>query len=109
VVSSRWDTPFLNGDPTERLEALGTSIETRIALTPRWSFAVRGDRLGFSEVRTSTGDLRTWDAPIRRVEGGFGYLLRRNVRLKASYQYNWRDGGRIQSAGLAGAQLLYWF
>ena len=109
VVSSRWDTPFLNGDPTERLASLGTSIEGRIALTPRWSFAVRGDRLGFSEVVTSTGELRTWDASVKRVEGGFGYLLRRNVRVKASYQYNWRDGGRIRSIGMAGAQLLYWF
>jgi hypothetical protein len=109
VVASRWDTPFLNGDPTERLEALGTSIETRVALTPRWSIAVRGDRLGFSEIATTTGDLRTWDAPVKRVEGAVGYLLRRNVRLKASYQYNWRDGGRERKAGLAGAQLVYWF
>jgi hypothetical protein len=109
IVSSRWDTPFLNGDPTEHLEGLGTSIETRIAFTPRWSFAVRGDRLGFSDIVTSTGDIRTWDANVRRVEGAVGYLVRRNVRLKASYQYNWRDGGRIRSTGLAGAQLLYWF
>jgi hypothetical protein len=109
IVSSRWDTPFLNADPPEGVKALGTSLEGRIALTPRWSFAVRGDRLGFSQVVTSTGNLVTWDANVRRVEGGFGYLLRRNVRLKASYQYNWRDGGRIRSVGLAGAQLLYWF
>jgi predicted porin len=109
IVSSQWDTPFLNGDPTLRLKALGTSIEGRIALTPRWSFAARGDRLGFSDVTTSTGDVRTWDANVRRAEAGFGYLLRRNVRLKATYQYNWRDGGRIQKQGMAGAQLLYWF
>ena len=44
-----------------------------------------------------------------RVEGAVGYLVRRNVRLKAGYQYNWRDGGRERSIGLAGAQLLYWF
>jgi hypothetical protein len=109
IVASRWDTPFLNGDPTLPLEALGTSIETRIALTPRWSFAVRGDRLGFSEVTTSTGADVTWDADVKRVEGAVGYMLRRNVRLKASYQYNWRNGGRVRQDGLAGAQLLYWF
>jgi hypothetical protein len=109
IVSSHWDTPFLNGDPTLRLHALGTSIETRIALTPRWSVAVRGDRLGFSEVETATGANVTWDANVKRVEGAVGYMLRRNVRLKASYQYNWRNGGRIREAPLAGAQLLYWF
>jgi hypothetical protein len=53
--------------------------------------------------------VRSWDANVRRVEGAVGYLVRRNVRLKAGYQYNWRDGGRERSIGLAGAQLLYWF
>jgi hypothetical protein len=109
VVGSRWDVPFLNGDPTLRLDALGSSLETRVALTPRWSLAVRGDRLGFSRVVGSTGEVRTWDATVRRVEGAVGYLLRRNVRLKAGYQYNWRDGGRERAIGMAGAQLLYWF
>jgi hypothetical protein len=109
VVASRWDVPFQNGDPTLELDALGTSVETRVALTPRWSLAVRGDRLGFSRVVTAAGDVRTWDANVRRVEGAVGYLVRRNVRLKAGYQYNWRDGGRERSIGMAGAQLLYWF
>jgi hypothetical protein len=109
VVGSRWDVPFQNGDPTLRLGALGTSLETRVALTPRWSLAVRGDRLGFSRVVGSTGEVRTWDANVQRVEGAIGYLVRRNVRVKAGYQYNWRDGGRERSIGLAGAQLLYRF
>jgi hypothetical protein len=109
VVASRWDTPFLNGDPTARLGALGTSLGARVALTPRWSVAARGDRLGFTRIEAPGGDRRTWDAPVTRVEGALGYMLRRNVRLKASYQYNWRDGGRRRTAGMAGAQLLYWF
>jgi hypothetical protein len=109
VVGSRWGVPFQNGDPTLRLGALGSSIETRVALTPRWSVALRGDRLGFSRVAGSTGDVRSWDAPVRRLEGAVGYLVRRNVRVKAGYQYNWRDGGRERSLGMAGAQLLYWF
>jgi hypothetical protein len=109
VVGSRWDVPFQNGDPTLRLGALGSSLETRIALTPRWSVAVRGDRLGFSRVVGATGEVRTWDATVRRLEGAVGYLVRRNVRVKAGYQYNWRDGGRERSLGMAGAQLLYWF
>jgi hypothetical protein len=109
LVGSRWDVPFQNGDPTLRLGALGSSIETRVALTPRWSLAVRGDRLGFSRVIAADGTVRSWDAPVRRIEGAVGYLVRRNVRLKAGYQYNWRDGGRERSIGMAGAQLLYWF
>jgi hypothetical protein len=108
VVASRWDVPFQNGDPTLELDGLGTSLETRVALTPRWSMSVRGDRLGFSRM-TTNGVVRTWDANVLRVEGAVGYLVRRNVRLKASYQYNWRDGGRERSIGLAGAQILYWF
>ncbi len=109
VVASRWDVPFQYGDPTLALDALGSSLEARVAVTPRWSVAVRGDRLGFSRVLLAANDVRTWDAAVRRVEGAVGYLVRRNVRLKASYQYNWRDGGRERKAGLAGAQLLYWF
>jgi hypothetical protein len=109
VVASRWDVPFQNGDPTLPLDALGTSLEARVALTPRWSMAVRGDRLGFSRVAAANGVVRTWDANVLRVEGAVGYLVRRNVRLKAGYQYNWRDGGRERSIGMAGAQLLYWF
>jgi len=109
VVASRWDVPFQNGDPTLPLDALGSAIETRIALTPRWSMAVRGDRLGFSRVTAADGVVRTWDANVLRVEGAVGYLVRRNVRVKAGYQYNWRDGGRERSIGMAGAQLLYWF
>ena len=109
AVASRWDVPFQNGDPTLPLDALGTSLETRVALTPRWSMAVRGDRLGFSRVTAADGVVRTWDANVLRVEGAVGYLVRRNVRVKAGYQYNWRDGGRERSIGMAGAQLLYWF
>ena len=109
VVASRWDVPFQNGDPTLQLDALGTSLETRVALTPRWSMAVRGDRLGFSRVTAANGVVRSWDANVLRLEGAVGYLVRRNVRLKAGYQYNWRDGGRERSIGMAGAQLLYWF
>ena len=109
AVASRWDVPFQNGDPTLPLDALGTSLETRVALTPRWSMAVRGDRLGFSRVTAANGVVRTWDANVLRVEGAVGYLVRRNVRLKAGYQYNWRDGGRERSIGMVGAQLLYWF
>jgi hypothetical protein len=50
-----------------------------------------------------------WDAPVSRVETGAGYRLRRNVRIKVSWQENWRDGGRIRRDSLVGTQLVYWF
>jgi hypothetical protein len=57
-----------------------------------------------------TFDPRTsWDAPVNRVEVGAGYLIQRNVKLKTSYQYNWRDGGRVRREGCLAAQLAYWF
>ena len=102
--------PFQNGDPTLPLDALGSAIETRIALTPRWSMAVRGDRLGFSRVAATNGVVRTWDANVLRVEGAVGYLVRRNVRVKAGYQVpTGGTAGEERSIGMAGAQLLYWF
>ena len=51
----------------------------------------------------------SWDAAVTRVELGLGYRLRRNVRLKGAWQYDWRDGGRVQREGHAAAQLAYWF
>ena len=70
--------------------------------------AIRVDRLDFSEVCGTIGCL-PWDAPVRRVEAGGGYSIRRNVVLKGAYQYNWRDGVRHPRLGLAAAQLLVWF
>jgi hypothetical protein len=43
------------------------------------------------------------------VEGGVGYSLRRNVLVKGTVQHNRRDGGRIDRATLAAAQVSLWF
>jgi len=51
----------------------------------------------------------TWDADLWRAEAGAGYSLRRNVMLKGSYQYNRREGGRVNAGSLAAAQVLLWF
>ncbi len=51
-----------------------------------------------------------WDAPVTRVEVGGGYSIQRNLLLKGSFQYDRRDGGRLQSrAHLVAAQLVFWF
>ncbi len=96
--------PFLP-DP---LRAFALDVEGRYRLLPGLYVAMRVDHLGFSEICGTTGCL-PWDAPVRRVEAGAGYSIRRNVVLKGAYQYNWRDGARHPRLGLAAAQLLVWF
>jgi hypothetical protein len=83
-------------------------VEGRYRILPGLYAAVRLDRLGFSEICGSAGCL-PWDAPVRRVEAGGGYSLRRNVVVKGVYQYNWRDGSFRPREELASAQLLVWF
>jgi hypothetical protein len=51
----------------------------------------------------------TWEAPVTRWEIGAGYAVRREVLLKASWQHNRRDGGRVRENDLVGAQVLVWF
>ena len=50
-----------------------------------------------------------WDAPVTRVELGAGWSVRRHVLLKASWQHNWRDGGRVRENDLVAAQVLLWY
>ena len=82
--------------------------EGRYKLAPGWHVAARYDRMFFSRVSSSQGPI-AWDASLWRIEAGAGYSVRRNVMLKASYQYNRRDGGRVTVAHLAAAQVLLWF
>ncbi len=119
LIGSRWHTPFQSGEPAARLGAWAGWLEGRLKLTPRWSVASRVERLAFSHAFGGAGAMTSssygagtgsdWDAPVTRVETGATYLLRRNLRAKASYQHNWRDGGRVRRDGLAAAQLAYWF
>jgi hypothetical protein len=103
-VWTSWDSPVW----TTPLRARALSGEARYKLVPGAWVAARVDHLGFSEVQGTQGRV-TWDAPVWRLEAGGGFALRRNLLLKASWQNNWRDGGRIRSKGMATAQVLYWF
>jgi hypothetical protein len=109
AIASWWrlppSAPPFRPDP---LRAFALDVEGRYRLLPGLYVAMRVDHLGFSEICGTTGCL-PWDAPIRRVEAGAGYSIRRNVVLKGAYQYNWRDGARHPRLGLAAAQLLVWF
>ena len=50
-----------------------------------------------------------WDAAVRRFELGASYAIIRNVIVKASWQRNLRDGGRILRDDLGALQAVYWF
>ncbi len=108
-VLSSWRVPVVNppflSDP---LRAFAVDVEGRYRLRPGLYVAARLDRLDFSQVTGTSGTL-PWDAPVRRVEAGGGYSLRRNILMKLAYQYNWRDSTYDRTSGLVSAQLLFWF
>jgi hypothetical protein len=90
------------------LRALGVMVEGRYRLRPGLSLATRLDRLGFSRLQGSVLSA-TWDAPVTRVETAVSYSPRRHTTVKVSYQYNWRDGGRVREQGFLAGQLLWWY
>ena len=63
------------------------------------------------DVQLHHGVSRTaeWEAPVTRLEFGGGYLLQRNLQLKASFQRNTREGGRVTHLKIGSAQLVFWF
>ena len=46
---------------------------------------------------------------MQRFELGGGYSPLRNVIVKASWQRNLRDGGRIRRDTMGALQIIYWF
>jgi hypothetical protein len=42
---------------------------------------------------------------VTRVEVGVGWTPIRHVLLKASWQHNWRDGGRVRENDLVAGQV----
>ena len=108
-ILSRWRLPpFVPSRLTEHLRAFAFDVEGRYRLLPGLYAAVRVDRLDFSEV-CGTLECLPWDAPVRRIEAGGGYNIRRHIVLKGSYQFNWREGVDGSGLGLVSAQLLVWF
>jgi hypothetical protein len=108
-VVSNWTLPLIAG-PAMRLplQAVATSVEGRYKIRPGLYAAARLDHLGFSEIRGSLTH-NTWEAPVTRVEMGGGYSIQRNLLVKATYQYNTRNGGRVEQLHLGAAQIVFWF
>ena len=109
AVFSEWRLPAVGAPVIDvPLRALATYVEGRYKVRPGLYVGARVDHLGFSEVTGSQGR-RTWEAPVTRVEIGGGYSIQHNLLLKVSCQHNARDGGRVTSATLGSAQIVYWF
>jgi hypothetical protein len=109
VIWAHWSLPSTaqSSDDT-RLEATSVLAEARYRILPGVHLAARGERLGFGRIPTATG-LLAWEAPVRRFEIGAGYAVVRNVIVKASWQRNLRDGGRVRRDTLGALQIIYWF
>lgn len=109
-IVSDWRLPAVREPVLELpLRAVSTSVEGRYKIAPGLYAAARLDHLGFSDI-TGTAQTAPWDAPVTRIEAGGGYSLQRNLLLKASYQHDARDGGRLLRSEHQGAvQLVFWF
>jgi hypothetical protein len=105
AVWSSWDAPPGVEGP---LRAAAVMLEGRYKLAPGLAVAARVDRLGFNRI-PAAGSLVEWDAPVTRIELGAAYSLRRNLTLKAVYQYNRRDNTFSRRLDLGAAQLVFWF
>jgi hypothetical protein len=102
-IFSRWTLPTLD----KPLDATAASLEGRYKIRPPFYVAARLDRLTFSTFSTPTRSA-AWEAPVTRVEAGGGYRLRRNLLLKASFQRNVRNGGRVPRLNIGAMQLVFW-
>jgi hypothetical protein len=102
---SRFDVPTL----TQTLSATGGFAEARYRFLPRWQVSARADRLAFSKLTGAQSGSASWDAPLWRAEGAIGYRVSRYVDLRAGYQFNWREAGRVRKRGFPTLQALLWF
>ncbi|MFB3855588.1 MAG: hypothetical protein ACE148_17450 [Vicinamibacterales bacterium] len=110
AVHSRWAIPAFDSPAIDSpLTALAAHLEARYRVLPGFYLASRVERLGFGRVTGSNGQPTPWEAPVSRVEIGGGYLLARNLLVKASYQRNSRDASLPSARGFFAAQLLAWF
>jgi hypothetical protein len=109
AIRSTWHLPDITTlQIAEPLVATSMLLEGRYKIAPGLYAALRGDRLDFSRISGRSGP-GTWEARTWRIEGGAGYSVTRNIQVKASWQRNGRDGGRVPHDSLVTAQALYWF
>jgi hypothetical protein len=103
LVVSRWTVPTLSTP----LVARSAFVESTYKLRPGLFAAARADTLRFSRI-AGRSVVRTWDAPVSRIECGIGVYAQRNVLVRGTFQHNWRDGGQIRSRSVVTMQLQFW-
>jgi hypothetical protein len=109
VVWSRWRIPALDETRIDGpLAAYAGFVEARYKIRPGFYAAARLERLAFSTIDSTLGR-QAWDAPVTRIEAGLGFVPHRHALLKASWQHNQRDAGRVRRNDLLIAQLVLWF
>lgn len=117
LIAAAWDLPACTAcDPARRtprivspLRATSLSLEGKYTLTPGLYAAARVGHLGFSDIKGTTVTA-PWDAAVTRLEVGAGLAIQRNLLIKAAYQRNTRDGGRLLTrANQVATQVVYWF
>lgn len=109
AMRSTWDVP--SGDAPRLPPSLGAwSIltEARVRLAPGVDVAGRVERLDFSDIVASAGPL-SWDAPVERAEFALAWSPQRRLTLKAGWQINTREAGRIRSKHVGALQCIAWF
>jgi hypothetical protein len=85
-------------------------VEGRYRFGARWQLGARVERLRFARVEgTPLRGPAPWDADVDRVEAAVSYRATSSSEIKAGWQHNWRDGGRVRERGFAAIQFLYWY
>lgn len=106
VLQAWWTSPIAGARDLSSVAVWG---DLRVRVHPGVDLAVRGDRLGFSNVTAASG-ATPWEAPVTRLETAMSALLRRHLRAKIAYQRNRRPlGGRVRHDTLVVGQLGVWF
>jgi hypothetical protein len=110
-IHASFTLPFLTTPAPDHLSTDSGFAEARYRFHPRWQVAGRVEHLGFSQISgtLNSGLPTSWDAPVERVEGVLGFRAMKNLEVRAGYQYNWRDGGRVHERGYPTALVLFWF
>lgn len=108
---AHFDVPLAGSDRVLDLGAWTAFLEGRYRLHPRWHLGGRLEGLTFSRIAGAgvTSVPTSWDAGVKRVEFSVAYRTTRQFELRAGWQYNWRDGGRVRERGFPAFALLYWF
>ena len=109
AVWNQWEQPAYQVGPERDLDATATMLEVRYRLWPGLYAAVRIEHLGFSRIPTTSEGVVSWDANVSRLEMGGGWTVRRHLLVKAVWQRNRRDGGRIRASDLGAIQVVAWF